>query len=135
MKIIIKELGASAGGYPHCFRLDTNEMFVDSERRYVGKNFMFILSCDTCPTSSYASVVSFYCGIHTQLMRFLNEFGPSTIIYRDKEFFIDVRQKEFQSVDKEFKTFREAFAYCMMEDAEFWDNDRLEEGTKLADLH
>lgn len=133
MKVIIKEL--SSTGYPHCYTIDSEEIFADSERRYISKEFIFILSCDSCPSAAYSSTVSFNCGIHTQLMRFIKEFGPSVILYRDKEFFIDVREKRFQVVDKNFKTFREAFAYCMMEDAEFWDNDRLEEGTKLADLH
>lgn len=134
MKVIIKELGNPVG-YPHCYTINANEIFANSERRYIGEKYVFILSCDSCPDAAYSSIVSFSLGIHSQLMRFLKEFGPSILIYNDKEFFIDVREKSQVVVDKEFKTFREAFSYCLMEDKEFWDEMLLEEGTKLADLH
>ena len=134
MKITIKELGNPIG-YPHCYTLDSEEMFSDSERRFIKEDSIFIISCDSCPDAAYASVVSFNCGIHTQLMKFLSEFGPSVIYYGDKEFFIDVRDRRFQAVDKRFKTFREAFSYCFMEDKDFWDENRLNDGTKLAELH
>lgn len=133
MKIIIKELGVTTG-YPHCYTLDSEEMFSNSQRRYIKEDSIFIISCESCPEATYSSIVSFNCGIHTQLMKFLKEFGPSCIMYKDKEFFIDIRNKNYP-VDKKFKTFREAFSYCFMEDKEFWDECMLDVGAKLAEFH
>ena len=134
MKIIIKEVGIPVGGYPHCFMLDSSEMFMDSVRRISQKN-VFVLSCDSCPDAVYPSTVSFDYGIHTQLMYFLKKFGPSVIHYGDKEFFIDIREKDSCFVDREFNTFREAFFYCLSEDVDFWDSSTLLKADRLADLH
>lgn len=135
MKAIIKE-AIGNNGRICCYQFDSSEMFYGSDRR-IKENEVFILSCDSCPDATYSSVVSFTEGIHFQIFKFIKDNGPCEIVIGDSIFFIDIRNKSETVVDKQFTTFMEAFAYCMMEDKRFWDENRFDynNANRLADLH
>ena len=133
MKAIIKGT-IDNNGRIYCYEFDTTEMFYGNKK--IRNDEVFILICDNCPQRTYPSTVSFTKGIHYQLFKFIKENGPCEIIVGCFKFFIDIRNKEYNIVDKEFNTFREAFGYCLMEDNIFWDANKLHDDVnRLVDFH
>lgn len=85
-----------------------------------------MVKCWSNPSGTYSTSVFFETGIDFQLLKFIEEFGMTSIEFDGYEFIIDFcscdSDIDFCSCefDTSFKTFREALSFAMMEDERFF---------------
>ena len=76
-----------------------------------------MIKCWSHPTGTFSTPVLFETGIDFQLLKFVEDFGMCYIEFDGYEFVLDFCNYEDTI---QFKTFREAIAYAMMEDERFF---------------